>query len=119
MARKHLRRQPGRERAAARLDQEDVVAFLDARRRQPDLSEHTDADSRRGAEPRPSSRRDLAPDHEHGRDDEDRVAKEVVDRKPECREHQHERRELQPRLRRRSISCRVDVPDRARIGRRG
>ena len=58
----------------------------------------THSDHRRErAEPRRAPRRHLSPcDDDHGRDDEKRVAEEVVDGKPERRDHQHQRGELQP-----------------------
>ena len=48
---------PASQRAARPVDDEDVVALLDARRRQQDLSEHAKRDHRQRAEPRRETRR--------------------------------------------------------------
>jgi hypothetical protein len=92
-------RQPGGERGALlAVDDENVVAFLDARRRKPDLAEQADRDRGHRGEPRPGLRCDRARDDEHGRDHQHRIAKEAVDRQPERRDNQDQRGELQPGL---------------------
>ena len=93
-----LGRQPGFERAARPIHDEDVVALLDARRRKPELPEHAQRDRSHRAEPRLVPHRDPAHDDQHGRDDQQRVAEEVVDRQPQRRDHEEQRGELQPGL---------------------
>ncbi len=95
---KRFARQPGFKRTAAAIAEKDVVALLDRRRRQPGSAEHKNPDRDNGGAPRLQSRRHAAPDDEHGRDDEQPVAKEVVDRKPEGRDHQQQCCELRPGL---------------------
>src|SRR5262249_4081617 len=81
------------------VDEKNIVALLDARRREQDLPEHTQADRRQRAEPRRNARRHRSRYNEHGRNDEQRVAEEVVDGQPERRDDEDERGELEPRLR--------------------
>jgi len=80
------------------IDEKDVVALRDARRREQDLTEHAERDRRQRGEPRRNVRRHRPRHDEHGRDHEQRVAEEVVDGQPERRDHEDERGELEPRL---------------------
>ena len=80
------------------VDEKDVVALRDARRREQDLPEHAERDRRQRREPRRKPRRHRSRHDQHGRDHEQRVAEEVVDGQSECREHEHQRGELEPRL---------------------
>src|SRR5262245_39059930 len=98
---KRRARQAGRERAGAAprvVDENDVVALLDARRREHDLTEHAQRDRHDRGEPRRKPRRHRPRHDEHGRDHEQRVAEEVVDGQPQRRDHEHQRGELEPRL---------------------
>jgi len=94
-------RQARFERAASAsrvIDEKDVVALFDARRRKQHLTEHAQRDRRQRGEPRRNVRRHRPRHDQHGRDHEQRVAEEVVDGQPQRREHEDERGELEPRL---------------------
>ena len=97
-AAKSLAQQACFQRATRCVDNKDVLAFLDARRGKQNLPEHAQRDRRKRAEPRRNAHGDGARDDNDRRDDEQRVAKEIVDRQPERRNHQHQRGELEPRL---------------------
>ena len=68
------------------IDEKDVMALLDARRGKYDLSEHAQRNRRQCGEPRRKLRRHRSRHDQHGRDHEQRVAEEVVDGQPECRD---------------------------------
>ncbi len=99
-----LARQGSFERAARAVDEKDVVAFLDARCLERDLANDAQRHRRERQEPRPAPRRDRARRDDDGGGDQQRVAKEIVDRQPEPRDHQHQRGELEPRLLRRRLA---------------
>ncbi len=90
--------QAGFERTSTSIDDKDVMALLDRRGRQPGPAEHTDHDRDHCDHPGHQPRGDGAPEDEHGRDDEQPVAKEVVDREPEPRDQEQQRCEPHPGL---------------------
>ncbi len=101
-----FRRQPRFQRAARTIHQEDVVAFLDTRERQCEVCEQAESRHRQRADPSPTIRRNPAGKYEHGRHHEQRKARQVVERKPERRDHERERGELHPGLLARSVQWR-------------
>ena len=95
---KHLRRQSGFERTSRAVHEEDVVAFLDARCRENALSDHAQRDDCNGCEPRHKSDRDSSRGDEDNGDNEQRIAKQVIDRQPKRGDREDERGNLEPRL---------------------
>jgi hypothetical protein len=81
------------------------VPFLDARRGKENLPEHAQRNRGDRTEPRRQPCRHRSRHDGNRRNDEQRVAKEIVDGQPERRDHQHQRGELEPRLRGSAIIC--------------
>src|ERR1700731_3710537 len=85
-------------RTARRVDQKNIMPFIDARSRPQDLSNNRSDHSSYGNEPCRAAPGQCAATNTDGADDENRVAKKIVDRQSERRDHEHKHTELAPGL---------------------
>src|SRR3984893_8098548 len=81
---------------ARRVDQKNIMPFIDARSRPQDLSNNRSDQSSYGNEPCRAAPGQCAATNTDGTDDENRVANKIVDRQPEHRDHEHKHTELAP-----------------------
>ena len=84
--------------AARRVDQKNIMPFIDARSRPQDLSNNRSDHGSYSNEPCRAAPGQCAATNTDGTDDENRVANKIVDRQPEHRDHEHEHTELAPGL---------------------
>ena len=84
------------QRAARAIDQEDVMALLDPRRRQEHLPQHAEPDRAAAASHASSGSSTDADEDQHGRNDEQRVAEQVIDRQADAGDDERKRRQPAP-----------------------